>query len=690
MRFASLKPKPMRAAAAGLVLLAAFGLGYVLRGGGAGVTHEHAAVEPDAAPTMWTCSMHPQIHLPKPGKCPICFMDLIPVETGPAGPDESSRRLVMSESARKLAEVQTTEVRYREVEAEIRMAGKVEYDETRLAHLTAWVPGRLDRLYVDYTGIEVRKGDHMVSLYSPELLAAQQELLEALRAVERLARSDIPEMRRTAQATVEAARDKLRLWGLTPEQIAEIEHRGQPTDHMTIYAPTGGIVVEKPVAEGMYVGVGTRIYTIADLSKVWVLLDAYESDMSWIRYGQEVEFETEAYPGQRFLGRISFIDPVLNAKTRTVKVRVNVDNSDLKLKPEMFVRAVVRARVDAAGRVMDPELSGKWVCPMHPEVVENRPGSCNQCGMDLVSAESLGYVAVDAGTLDLVIPAAAVLQTGRRAVVYVRVPGAEQPTYEGREVALGPRAGDSYLVKSGLHEGERVVSNGAFSIDSALQIQARPSRMSPEGGVPQTGHAGHGGPSGAERTPRPVDARAHEAHGESAEAASAPSPSVRGTVSKEFLGSMSPLYVSYFALRASLAADDLAAARAAFEELGSTTQSVRMELLQAGAHTTWMQVASRIRTSATEGAKVAELGSAREVFHAISNAVIEVDETFGHPGDATHFRFHCPMAFDNRGADWLQTNETVSNPYFGVKMPRCGVVKDQLRSSGGRQPAGAQ
>ena len=215
--------------------------------------------------------------------------------------------------------------------------------------------------------------------------------------------------------------------------------------------------------------------------------------MVWIRYGQEVEFETEAYPGEVFTGTISFIDPVLDAKTRTVKLRVNVENPDGKLKPEMFVRAVVRAKVAQGGRVMDEAMAGKWICPMHPGVVKDEVGSCDICGMDLVTTESLGYVKVDTPKeAPLVIPASAPLITGKRAVVYVQLPERETPTYEGREVVLGPRAGDYYIVKSGLDEGEVVVTSGNFKIDSALQIRARPSMMSPKAEkAPVRGHHNH-------------------------------------------------------------------------------------------------------------------------------------------------------------------------------------------------------
>jgi Cu(I)/Ag(I) efflux system membrane fusion protein len=244
----------------------------------------------------------------------------------------------------------------------------------------------------------------------------------------------------------------------------------------------------------MYVDVGTRIFTIADLDAVWVQLDAYESDLRWLRYGQAVTFTTEAFPGKNFSGVVSFIDPVLNATTRTVKVRVNVDNKEGLLKPEMFVRANVFAQFAGSGRILDKNLIGKWVSPMHPEVIKDAPGQCPICGMNLVPTESLGYANATPSDVvaPLVIPATAPLLTGKRAVVYVEVSDSDRPTYIGREVILGPRAGDDYVVESGLAEGDLVVVSGNFKIDSALQIQAKPSMMNPEGGGGSGGHQ-HGG-----------------------------------------------------------------------------------------------------------------------------------------------------------------------------------------------------
>ena len=418
--------------------------------------------------TRWTCSMHPQIKQPDPGQCPICGMDLIPVsESG--GEGGGAPRLVISDHARKLAEIQTTPVERKFVRATVRLVGKVDFDETRVENITAWVPGRLDRLFVDYTGVPVKEDDHMVSLYSPELISAQEELLQARQALEEIENSGMESVKEASRRTLEAAREKLLLWGLKEEQLQEIEKTGKPVDHLTIYAPSGGIVVEKHKNEGDYVKTGDRIHTIADLSRVWVKLDAYESDMKWVRYGQPVSITTEAYPGEEFDGRIAFISPVLHEDTRTVKLRIDAKNPQGKLKPGMFVRATVKPRLAASGQVMSTELSDKWICRMHPGVVKDGSGDCDICGMPLVRTESLGYVSEEQFTeKPLVIPTSAPLMTGKRAVVYVKLPDAEKPTYEGREVVLGPRADEYYIVESGLKEGERVVTQGNFKIDSAL------------------------------------------------------------------------------------------------------------------------------------------------------------------------------------------------------------------------------
>jgi Cu(I)/Ag(I) efflux system membrane fusion protein len=462
--------------------------------------NESTAAHPVAG-EIWTCSMHPQIRQPKPGKCPICGMDLIPVAKDSAAGADQPRQVTLSPAARRLAEVAVAPVERRNVAIEIRLAGKVRFDETLLAYISPRVPGRIDRLYANFVGMPVKAGDHLADMYSPELVSAQQELLQALQSSVGGGASG---------SLLNAARERLRLWGLTPEQIAEIERSGKARDHVTFYSPLGGIVVEKEAREGQYVETGMRLFTVADLTRVWVQLDAYESDLAWLRYAQEVVFQAEAYPGETFHGTIAFIDPLLDPTTRTVKVRVNVPNADGRLKPEMFVRAVVRAIVAGDGQVVRSDLRGKWICPMHPEIVKDGPGACDVCGMPLVRAEDLGYAAADEASVvqPLVIPASAPLLTGKRAVVYVALPQKEG-AYEGREVVLGPRAGDYYLVREGLREGELVVINGNFKIDSSLQIQGKPSMMAPEGGAAPAVHH-HG--AAPEALPSPPAARMREDH----------------------------------------------------------------------------------------------------------------------------------------------------------------------------------
>jgi len=623
-----------------IIVIAAFLIGYTVKGfrqsSPSDTTHDHASTAGKETQQWWTCSMHPQIRQPKPGKCPICFMDLIPASSGEE--DVGERQIAFSNAALKLMEIETTPVERKFVEAEIRMVGKVDYDETRVKNITAWVPGRIDRLYVDFTGITVNKGDHMVDLYSPELISAQAELLQALKAASnaKTATSDL--VTRSTLATLEAARDKLRLLGLTAEQISDIENSGKPVTHITIYSPMGGVVIHKNANEGLYVGTGTPIYQVADLSQLWVKLDAYESDLSWLRYGQTVEFTTEAYPGEIFNGTVSFIDPVLNDKTRTVKLRVNADNTDGKLKPGMFVRAAVRSKVAQGGRIMAPEMAGKWICPMHPAVVKAQAGSCDVCGMDLVTTESLGYVVDTPNEAPLVIPASAPLITGTRAVVYVQLPDKAKPTFEGRQITLGPRAGNFYLVKNGLAEGDVVVSHGNFKIDSALQIQAKPSMMSADSGHAQEVFE----------------------------------------VPDKYREQIWAVIEKYLLLQEALAGDEKEDAVQAAVRIRTFLSGVDMDLLSEKPHEIWMSSSRRMSKVLDSIKEAQDIEKARIAFEQLSNELIPVVKQFGIPKDRGLYRVHCPMAFNNKGADWLQLNKDIRNPYFGASMLKCGAVTEVI------------
>jgi len=452
---------------------------------------------------------------------------------------------------------------------------------------------------------------------------AQRELLQIFTAYNRAAAGRDREL---LEGTLRNTEEKLRLLGVLDEQIQEIKDRGTPSDHLTIYSPVGGIVIEKHANEGAYVKTGTRIYTIADLSRVWVYIDAYELDVPWIRFGQEVEFTAESQPGEVFRGRVSFIDPVLDEKTRSVKVRVNVPNEDMRLKPGMFVRAVLKSNLSAGGVVFDQSLKGKWISPMHPEVIKDGPGKCDVCGMDLVPVEELGVIPGDTRQQPpLVIPATAPLLTGKRAVVYVRVPDKAEPTFEGREVVLGHRAGDQYIVLGGLKQGEQVVVSGNFKIDADLQIKGKPSMMS--------------------------------------------------EIPAHFRRNLDVLYEPYLKLQTALADDRLDDAKTHWEETRKALDAVPLDSLSPVVADAWEAMRKRLKKPFEFKAEKADFNALRMQFEQVAEEMLEVAEVFGHARSEPLVEAYCPMAFKNTGAAWLQSGQTVDNPYFGHMMKKCGTVR---------------
>ncbi|AFM24959.1 efflux RND transporter periplasmic adaptor subunit [Desulfomonile tiedjei] len=426
-------------------------------------------------------------------------------------------RYAMSEEAKMLAQVQTTEVKREKAVKKLRMVGMVIDAETRVATLTARIDGRLDEVFIDFTGVKVNKGDPMVTIWSPTLIKSQVELFESIRS-------------RDVEGVIRGAEEKLKQYGMTDEQVKRIRESMKSELYVTLRAPISGIVMKKMAVLGQFVKEGQDMFVINDLSHVWVKLDAYEPDLPWIRYGQEVTFTTPSFPGKTFKGKVIFIEPVLEMETRTVKVRVDAENPDYELKPHMFVNAELEAEIDDQGRVIKPEWVGKYICPFDPKEVSDVPGTCPKTKQPLQPATAYGYSGVENPHLPLVVPETAVLFTGRRSLVYVEVPNQDQPTYEQRDVVLGPRAGNKYVISDGLKEGERVVVNGNFEIDSSVQISGQPSMMSPaepekatpsareaisEEPEPQEDHAGHGTPEKEPKAPveKAPEADPHSAHG---------------------------------------------------------------------------------------------------------------------------------------------------------------------------------
>lgn len=378
------------------------------------LVHDHAAET--GKPQIWTCSMHPQIKLDHPGKCPICAMDLIPLVQSGSVSDSDTIAIHFTKEAAALANVSTTIVTRQAPVKEVRLYGKVQVDERLQQSQVAHIGGRIEKLLVNFTGESVKKGQLLALIYSPDMITAQQELLEAAKSKE------------TQPEIFEAASEKLRQWKLSEAQIAQIEQSGKAKTEFEVYANTSGIVTGKRVSTGDYVSQGTVLFDVANLSNVWVQFDAYESDLPFLKEGYTIQFTFQAIPGKDYSAKIRFIDPVIDPVNRVAKVRVEVNNAGGNLKPEMFANGLVKANLDA--------YKDK-----------------------------------------LVIPRSAVLWTGKRSIVYVKGPVAAELSFSMREIELGPMLGNSYVVLDGLKEGEEIVTEGTFSVDAAAQLEGKPSMM---------------------------------------------------------------------------------------------------------------------------------------------------------------------------------------------------------------------
>lgn len=605
------------------------------------------------ASQKWTCAMHPNIVMDQPGDCPICGMKLEPMDGG-SDDDSSSEevRLTMTDRAKTMAEVKTAPVERRFVSTNVRLYGQVTVDETRTETITAWVSGRLDRMHVNFTGRRVRKGEPMVRLWSPDIQVTQNDLIQARQNLEN-ASSD--SARERARNTVQSIRRRLANWGLTKKQIDSIAEKQEPDRHITLKAPASGVVLTKHREEGEYVETGTSLYTIADLSEVWLELEAYEKDLTWIRYGQEVTIQAESFPGETLEGQVSFVTPTVNPKTRTAKVRVELQNPDGKMKPGMYATGIIRSTLSSDGNVVRAGWEGKRICPTHPDVVSAERTTCPRCSRDLLPPEEFGYAKMENSRPPLVIPATAPLITGKRAVVYVEVPDSENPTYEGREIQLGPEAGRYYIVQSGLEEGEQVVVNGNFNIDSELQIKAQPSMMYGNG----------------EETD---DTNPSSETGEASD-----SDTSRTRMPSSFRRNLVPLIDAYFQIQSALARDQYEETRQQIRSLLDELNSFSADDLSESNLNRWSRVKEVLKESAETINNTGEPGKIREEYRALSEALYQFLQTAGPIPDRDIHVFHCPMAFDEEGATWLQSEDSLTNPYFEDQMKSCGDKRGVIR-----------
>ena len=389
-------------------------IGYLIFSGNSADDQDNHNHTTASGTQMWTCSMHPQIMQPEPGDCPICGMDLIPAEGGSDGLSKDQFR--MTKNAVALANIETFTVG-NDVSGdnEITLSGKIVNNEEKIATQTVHVSGRIEKLYINYEGEEVRKGQLIALVYAPKLVAAQQELLTAVG------------LKNTQPELYKAVRNKLSYWKLSDKQINTIEETGEVKTNIGVYAENSGVVKEIMVKVGNYVNEGTPLFGLVNLSTVWASFDAYEYMLPLIKEGQNIKITTNAYPDKTINAKIDFIDPILNTKLRTFKVRASVTNQEDQLKPGMFIK----------GKLQTKNSNNK---------------------------------------VEIVIPKSAVLWTGERSVIYLK-PTADEPIFELREITLGKSIGDYYEVIQGLDNGDEIVSQGAFTVDASAQLQGKNSMM---------------------------------------------------------------------------------------------------------------------------------------------------------------------------------------------------------------------
>jgi RND family efflux transporter MFP subunit len=404
----------MKSIAMVLLIGAAFAGGY---GYGRWYAKPAAAGAGERKVLYWVDSMHPWYKSDKPGLAPDCGMKLTPVYAGEEGKYARKDMVEVSAGKQQLMGVEFGTAEYETSSDTIRAAARITLDETRIAKVQPKLEGWIDQVFVDFTGKQVKKGDPLLTVYSPEALATQQEYLLAIKAQQLMRDNPVHEMMGSSENLVAAAKKRLELWDIGEQQIAQIARTGETLKNLTLYSPATGFVMERNAFPKQHVTADTALYTIADLSTVWVLADVFEYEAANVRIGQPASLTLAYLPGRVFRGRVSYILPQVDPNTRTLKVRIQLDNPGYTLKPDMYG---------------DVELRG-------------------------------------GGARKLMVPQGAVLNSGERQTVFVdRGNGA----FESRDVKIGSQTGGRVEILSGLSAGERIVTSGNFLLDSESQLKA--------------------------------------------------------------------------------------------------------------------------------------------------------------------------------------------------------------------------
>ena len=587
-----------------LVLILGIVIGKFIGGGNstdeAIGTHIHDETSEEQ---IWTCSMHPQIQQNGPGQCPLCGMDLIPLDNSMDSKEALPDEVSMSASAMKLAEIQTYVVKRENPEKEIRLLGKVKPDERLVYSQAVHFPGRIEKLFINFTGEKVVKGQKLATIYSPELVTAQKELFEVLKDES------------TNPALVEAARNKLKQWKFSDQQIDNIEKSGEVQNELNILSDHNGYVMMLMASEGDYVKAGQILLEVTDLSRVWMLFEAYENDLPWVKVGDNLEIELKAIPGKTFKEKITFIDPFINPKTRVANVRVEMSNASGLLKPDMFANGIITSKLPITGEV-------------------------------------------------ILVPKSAVLWTGKRAVVYIKLPNREHNSFIYREVILGEDAGEFYVIKEGLEEGEEIATNGVFKIDAAAQLAGKKSMMNPTGGKVATGHNHGGGDNKDEMKDMDMSKEVMVD---------------KSKVSAKFKQQLGNVVSQYLSLKDKLVNDN-SDIQSNVKSLQQSLKKVDMSLVMEDAHNVWMEALKSMNKELKLLSKAINIDEQRTIFLTISKSLANATQKLGvkmKDSQPLYLEF-CPMANDDKGGYWLSIEKEIKNPYFGSKMLKCGEVKGTI------------
>ncbi len=542
--------------------------------------NEHSSNQTESE--IWTCSMHPQIRQNEPGDCLICGMDLIPASQASS---DNEIGFQMTADAIKLANIQTTIIGNTDAneESTLKLNGKIQANETKSASLVTHIPGRIEKLFVSYTGEQVNKGQKIATIYSPELITAQKELLEAQKI------QDI------SPGLLTAARSKLKYWKIGEQVIQDILTSGTIRENFNIYADHSGVVKQKRVSVGDYLSTGEVLFDVQNLYSLWALFDVYENDLPQVKIGRTIYFTTPSAPNKRFKAKITFVNPVIDPSTRTATIRAEVSNTTGKLKPEMFI----------TGELQTSKKSD-----------------------------------------NLTVPKSAVLWTGQRSVVYVKIPDTDIPSFEYREIEIADATTSGYAILSGLEYGEEVVTNGAFVIDASAQLNNQVSMMNKNVIAKNAIHSNH-------------------------------LPDYTSTTPHKFKEQLTAIANSYLLLKDALVESDQLKAAENVNAILGNTEKVDMSLVKDKAHIYWMEQLKAIQSHGKKVSESEDIEEQRKQFDFLSQALIKSLKVFGVEGD-TFYVQHCPMANDNDGTAWVSNHEKILNPYFGEKMLTCGTVQDTI------------